>query len=368
MKKIHILFLSTLFLIFFQSCNNDETKTVNNNSQENIIPQLTTNPAIDIFYNSVKSGGNTISIGSSSIQSKGVVWSTSLNPTVELSTKTIDGSGNSNFNSQISNLDSNTEYYIRAYATNSSGTGYGNHIQFKTTFAPIIAGNGFSDINGNSYSSLIINNKEWSSKNLAVKKYRNGDNIPEVQSPSDWANLTTGAWCYYNNDSSNETFGILYNWYAVNDSRGLAPNGWHIPSDNEWGLLQQNLIYAGYNCDGDTNLLTNEGERNDKLGKAIASTTFQQGTSTPNIGSPANVPNTNNRTGFSALGSGGRGSDGGFQWLNKTEHWWSTSTFISNNKKTYVKNRAIVGHIQYGLNNNGGSSRNHGYSVRLIKD
>ncbi|GEJ38119.1 hypothetical protein FPKKA176_contig00052-0003 [Flavobacterium psychrophilum] len=350
----------------FQSCNNDDSNTENNNPQENLIPQLTTNPAIDISYNSVKSGGNTISIGSSLIQSKGVVWSTSSNPTIELSTKTIDGNGNGNFDSQISTLDPNTQYYIRAYATNSNGTGYGNQIQFKTTFAPIITGNGFTDITGNNYSTLIINNKEWSSKNLAVKKYRNGDNIPQVQSPTEWANLTTGAWCYYNNDSNNENYGVLYNWYAVNDPRGLATNGWHIPSDSEWGNLQRYLISAGYNYDGDITLFDSQGV-NDKLGKAIASTTFQQGTASPEIGSPANVPSTNNRTGFKALGSGGRGSDGRFQWINKTEHWWSTSTYTSNNQ-VYVKHRSITGHLQYGLDGNGGALRTSGFSVRLIKD
>lgn len=366
MKKLHILLLSTLLLIFFQSCNNDDSNTDDNNLPENLIPQLTTNPTIDITYNSGKTGGNIISSIGSSIISKGIVYSTSPNPTVELSNKTSDGSGNGNFNSQILNLDSNTQYYIRAYAINSKGTGYGNQLQFKTTYAPIIAGNGFTDITGNNYSTLIINNKEWSSKNLAVKKYRNGDNIPQVQSPTDWANLTTGAWCYYNNDSNNETYGILYNWYAVNDPRGLSPNGWHIPSDNEWTNLQQYLIVAGFNFDGDISLNSSSGI-NDKLGKAIASTTLQQGTAPPLIGSPADGPNTNNSTGFSALGSGIRGSDGGFQWINKTEHWWSTSTFTSNNE-IYVKDRVIAGHLRYGLYNNGGSLRTSGYSVRVMKN
>jgi len=363
MKK-NILLLTSLFLLLFQSCSNDNSE---NNQQENLIPELTTNPIIDISYNSAKSGGNIISTGGASIQSKGVVWSTSTNPTVELSTKTIDGSGNGNFNSQITNLNSNTLYYIRAYATNSTGTAYGNQLQFNTVNAPIIAGNGFTDIMSNNYPTLIINNKEWSTKNLAVKKYRNGDDIPQVQSPTDWANLTTGAWCYYNNDSNNGTYGILYNWYAVNDPRGLAPIGWHIPSDTEWWNLQKYLITAGYNFDNDINLFNNSSEPNDKLGKAIASTTFQQGTASPLIGSPANIPSTNNRTGFSALGSGLRGSDGGFQWINKVEHWWSTSTFTSNNQ-VYVKDRGIAGHLQYGLVNNGGSLRTSGYSVRLIKD
>lgn len=75
-------------------------------------------------------------------------------------------------------------------------------------------------------------------ENLAVSRYRNGDEIPQVQDAAEWNRLTTGAWCYYENNSANGvTYGKLYNWYAVNDPRGLAPEGWHVPSDNEWQML-----------------------------------------------------------------------------------------------------------------------------------
>jgi uncharacterized protein (TIGR02145 family) len=78
----------------------------------------------------------------------------------------------------------------------------------------------------------------WDVKNLDVTKYRNGDDIPEVTDSIKWVKLTTGAWCYYNNDpTNNATYGKLYNWYAVNDPRGLAPAGYHIPSDAEWKTL-----------------------------------------------------------------------------------------------------------------------------------
>jgi uncharacterized protein (TIGR02145 family) len=79
-------------------------------------------------------------------------------------------------------------------------------------------------------------------KNLNVKKYRNGDTIPQVKDKMEWLNITTGAWCYYNNDSDKDSlFGKLYNWYAVNDPRGLAPAGWHIPSDVEWSEIETSL-------------------------------------------------------------------------------------------------------------------------------
>jgi hypothetical protein len=82
--------------------------------------------------------------------------------------------------------------------------------------------------------TVVIGTQEWTTKNLNVSRYRNGDEIPEVKDPKKWAKLTTGAWCYYNNDPENgATYGKLYNWYAVNDLRGLAPEGFHIPTDTE---------------------------------------------------------------------------------------------------------------------------------------
>jgi uncharacterized protein (TIGR02145 family) len=91
----------------------------------------------------------------------------------------------------------------------------------------------------------------WSSKNLDVARYRNGDIIPQVTNATQWAALTTGAWCWYNNDSATyaATYGRLYNWYAVNDVRGLAPQGYHIPSDAEWNKLVKYLdAGANTNC------------------------------------------------------------------------------------------------------------------------
>jgi len=93
--------------------------------------------------------------------------------------------------------------------------------------------------NGGELETVKIGFQEWSIKNLDVSKYRNGDTISEVKDPNIWSKLTTGAWCYYNNDSENgKIYGKLYNWYAVNDPRGLAPEGYHIPSVSELTILK----------------------------------------------------------------------------------------------------------------------------------
>jgi uncharacterized protein (TIGR02145 family) len=99
-----------------------------------------------------------------------------------------------------------------------------------------------TDIDGNSYQTVTIGSQTWTKSNLDVSHYRNGDVIPQVTNGAQWTSLTTGAWCYYANSSSNGiTFGKLYNWYAVNDTRGLAPEGWHIPTDAEWTVLTTSL-------------------------------------------------------------------------------------------------------------------------------
>lgn len=105
----------------------------------------------------------------------------------------------------------------------------------------------------NSLESVKIGSQTWSSKNLDVTTFQNGDSIPEAKTIDEWAKATIDkkpAWCYYeNNKDNNETFGKLYNWYAVTDSRGICPKGWHIPSAQEWQILQDFL--GGFKVAGD---------------------------------------------------------------------------------------------------------------------
>ena len=112
--------------------------------------------------------------------------------------------------------------------------------------------------------TVTIGTQVWTSKNLDVATYRNGDVIPQVQDENAWANLTTGAWCYYNNDASNGTkYGKLYNWYAVNDPRGLAPKGYHIPTDEEWTKLSD---YLGGESEAGTKMKSTSGWYNNGNG------------------------------------------------------------------------------------------------------
>lgn len=147
--------------------------------------------------------------------------------------------------------------------------------------------------------SVVICNKTWTNANLDVTTYRNGDVIPQVTDTTEWANLTTGAWCYPNNDPAlGAIYGKFYNHYAVTDPRGLAPDGWHIPVVEEWLSLVP--------CTGGHGLI-NPGEMTYQFvggtGPAIKEVGTAHWTS-PNVAT--------NSTGFTALGTGVRRGDDGY--------------------------------------------------------
>ncbi len=169
----------------------------------------------------------------------GICYGLTPNPTIEGSFTVGEGINpvTGGFSCNLS-LEPLRNYYVRAYGTTSEGTFYGNELSFSTLNKLYVSGSAVIDVDGNNYQSIVINGKQWMKENLNVSKYRNGDDIPEVTDMAEWDALTTGAWCYYENVTENgTTYGKLYNWYAINDPRGLAPAGWHIPSDAEWTSL-----------------------------------------------------------------------------------------------------------------------------------
>jgi|688.fasta_scaffold02118_23 uncharacterized protein (TIGR02145 family) len=194
-----------------------------------------------------------------------------------------------------------------------------------------------TDVEGNTYQGKSIGNQIWMTENLAVKKYNNGDPIPQVQDPSEWYNLTTGAWCYYENDPNK---GILYNWYAVNDVRKLAPAGYRIPNESDW----QELIELYNNTD------TYSGSEKMRAKIGWENTTMGNGT---------------DQSGFSALPMGYRHGNGPFYHFTQQAYWWSSTISDASVDKAYYFN--IDGSDNW-INPLGGMSYTMGYSVRCIKD
>jgi uncharacterized protein (TIGR02145 family) len=185
--------------------------------------------------------------------------------------------------------------------------------------------------------TIQIGTQKWMSKNLDVAFYRNGDPIPQVADATAWSTLTTGAWCYYNNDSTlGNKYGKLYNWYAVNDPRGLAPLGWHIPSDTEWFTLENTL--GGYSVDG--GLMKEAGTIN---------------WASPNYAG-------NNNSGWTGLPGGYRNLDGTFLTVTLYGYWWSATEIITTN--------ALHRDLWYPSSHCGrsNSSKLKGMSVRCLRD
>jgi uncharacterized protein (TIGR02145 family) len=303
---------------------------------------LTTTTVSSITSTTASSGGNISNDGGGAITARGVCWSTSQNPTIALTTKTTDGTGTGSFTSSITGLSPSTVYYVRAYATNSAGTVYGNQVSFTTLTSLFTNGGGVTDIDGNTYNSIIINGQEWMKENLKVSKYRNGAAIPTNLDNPTWQNTTSGAYAIYNNDAANNTtYGKLYNWYAVADPRGLCPAGWHVPTDAEWTTLENFLI--GTAVAG---------------GKMKSTGTIQAGTGLwqdPNGGAT-------NSSGFTALPGGSRNPNGNYNWVSFFGYWWSSSE-----NSTGIAWYRLLGY-DIGSSNRDYYNDRFGFSVRCLRD
>ena len=324
-------------------------------------PMLTTATASSITSNSASSGGNITSDGGSSVTARGICWNTVANPTIALATKTTDGAGIGAFTSSITGLSANTTYHVRAYATNSVGTNYGGDSVFTSSFQPYsyVAGPNITDINGNIYPSITNScGQTYITKNLNVSRYRNGNMIPQVTDQTQWENLTTGAWCWYENDSATYwQYGKLYNWYAVNDPRGLAPLGWHVPSASDFNKLIKCIdVIADTSCQ-ECNL------------SLIAADDLKE-TGTSHWPSPNSA---NNNSGLNILPSGIRfGMDGGvsFFGIRESAFIWSSSQNSTNYTGLRIWLYYLNTKVSMGADNPfpDPSNKLRGYSVRLVKD
>ncbi len=202
-------------------------------------------------------------------------------------------------------------------------------------------GTSWTKINGgiaSAYNNIPICSQVWMTKNLDVANYRNGDPIPKVTNQIEWNTLTTGAYCYLDNDSATyaATYGKLYNWYAVNDPRGLAPIGWHVPSDAEWTTLST--------CLG---------------GVALAGGAMKEAGTSHWL--PPNNAATNS-SGFTGLPGAFRGEDGVFYGIGDGADFWS-STEVG---PAFGQIRWLW--YSHGTLGNDYYLKQWGFSVRCLKD
>ncbi len=298
---------------------------------------LTTMQPVNIRLTSATCGGDITDDGGAPLTSRGVVWDTSQEPTLERNAgKTTDGTGIGSFTSSLTGLTGYSTYYVRAYASNSVGTCYGNQVSFKTSM-PDGPGDPVTDADGNSYSTVWINGLLWMAENLKTTKYNDGTDIPLVTDKTEWLK-TTPAYCWYNNDLANKNpYGALYNGYAV-QTRKLCPTGWHVPSLAE--------------TQGLTDYLGGEGVAGGKLKEAGTEHWY-----TPNTGGI-------NLKDFTALPGGCRDyGNGNFLNLTRYGYIWCSTDYVSNVSAYHLRLIYNTAASSYG-----GYSLKAGISVRCVAD
>ena len=214
------------------------------------------------------------------------------------------------------------------------------------------------DVDGNTYDFITYGDQTWSVENAKMEKYRDGTEIPQVTDATEWENLTTGAWCYYDNNSSK---GKLYNWYAVmgvhdtipnTPNKAFAPEGWHVPTDAEWTTLENYLIANGYNYDGTTS--------GNKIAKDMASTTGWNSSTV--TGAPGKNQSLNNHSGFNAFPEGYRFFNALFSSEGYDAFFWSSTE----NNSYYAWFRDLSFNYSYLYRSS--NFKQNGFSVRFVRD
>ncbi|MBL7086452.1 MAG: fibrobacter succinogenes major paralogous domain-containing protein [Candidatus Cloacimonetes bacterium] len=248
-------------------------------------------------------------------------------------------------------LESEETYYWQIVAhdeyDNSTTGGIWN---FVTSFQGTV-----TDYDGNVYQTLGIGDQIWMVENLKVTHYRNGDAIPTGYSNSEWANLDdteTGAFCYYDNNSANgNTYGALYNWYAVDDSRGIAPEGWRVATDAEWMELEMALGMSESEANSAGWRGTNEGSK-----LAGNASLWNSGVLESNAAFGSSD--------FTALPGGYRSySHGSYYGMGTYGYFWSSTVFDDN----YAWGRKL-GYNNSEVGRDDGNTKRGGFSLRCIRD
>ena len=301
--------------------------------------------------------GNVTSDGGLEVTERGFCYSTYPNPTV-FDSYVAAGTGDGEYTAPLTGLEDGTTYYVKAYATNSLGTTYGEQLSFEY----VACGNGFTltDIDGNTYNTVWIGTQCWMKENLRTTKYADGTSISYGSSIS-----TSEAYWYYPHNSSNTqtTYGLLYNWKAImwNSSssssnpsgvQGICPTGWHVPSDAEWKQMEMAV--------GMSQSEANEVGRRGTIAAKLSGTGWTS-SSNDNAAGNSSAPDRNS-SGFSALPAGCRitSSNDGFR--DYAFFWSATERAAS---AAWTRDLDYMSATVCRTEN---SNKSYGYSVRCIRD
>lgn len=338
-KKLIITYYSILILTFLIGCEKSEIEN---------------SPIITLEINNITpysaiSGGEISSAESLQINARGVCWGLTTNPKYS-DNHSSDSLGFGRYSSKVENLAAGCTYYLRAYYINESDTVYGNQLEFTTPnhiiFNPNVIYDSISDIDGNVYKTVRIGDQTWMAENLKVTHYRNSDVIDNVTDLSKWGffNITTAAYCWYNNDISNKNvYGAMYNWYAATDNRGIAPLGWHVASVEDWQKLN--------------NFINTFNDLQQNMGYKLRETTSAHW-SINNYFSSLGLPTTN-ETGFTAL-PGGKVVPGEFSGIGGDyAYFWTNNGTLDGSSCVYVGIDITIDNLQPNC---------RGFNIRCVKD
>lgn len=354
MKVIQIIQIAGVLLaILLPGCKKDEKPVVQ------LTPTVMTtaviqHPITDLDHINVTCGGEVTSDGGAIVTSRGVCWSIYPLPTIEDSV-ILAGKGSGKFSVDLLSLKPFTKYYVRAWATNSKGTAYGDTLSFFTETPdlskPCPGMPTVADIDGNVYKTVLIGDQCWMKENLRTTRYNDQTSIPLINNDQGWVTLgSNGARTWVKDDSATYAtlYGALYNWHAVNHPSGLCPQGWRVPSDQEWKQME---LFIGIPLEN----LDDFGGRGTYHGGMLKSIGTQYW----------RFPNKSatNLKGFTALPSGSRASNNGkFIYMSEMANFW---TATADNPQT-IWAREV--HYLIGSVIRSQRSPATGYSVRCIKD
>lgn len=185
--------------------------------------------------------------GGAHVTERGFVWGEEENPGFDDEVAEA-GAGAGTYSTTFEDLEESTTYYFRAFATNGIGTTFSDQLAVTTLSESDTTGT-VTDVDGNVYETKLINDLWWMTENLTTRKYRDGSDIAYGYDEDEWTDITHGAWAYFNDDPQWEPiYGRLYNWYAVADERGLCPEGWRMPTDQEVQDLRDH--FGGFSVAG----------------------------------------------------------------------------------------------------------------------
>ena len=321
------------------------------------VPTVVTNPISSIKTLTAVSGGNVTNDGGVAVTERGICWSTSPIPTISDS-HTSDSAGTGSYTSYLTGLGVSTKYFVRAYAKNSIGIGYGDTISFTTPSCPAT----MTDVENNYYATIVFGKQCWMKENLRVTQYASGTTIALGSSSS-----TSVAYRYNpcnNSADSVAKHGYLYNWIAVmggatqsssNPSgvQGICPTGWHVPSEDEWIQL---VNYVGsqsqYVC----------GSTATYIAKSLATKAgWNTSTVTCSVGEN---PGDNNSLGFDVMPSG--------RFFTSSDSYGQLCSYWTTTDATSVgyPDRAFNRRFRYDYTDihRFNSTFNYGFSVRCVKD